>query len=186
MKSLCIGIKHTEQNEAFLIKGVHDTPSCVTLELGSHSDPYTHSQKIVARLEGYDDNIKTSIGPILAISDSGARIAIAFWKRILVWAIDPQAFLDPFEDPSSDIETMDAAGGHAYIDACGQFLYQAYDIREDLVVLPPIELQNDIVVHKLAFSDEDILFGLTARGLVSWDMRLGCAGRQIMCFGSER
>ena len=171
-------MKLKDQKGAYIVKGVHYPGGCTSLKVGTFAEDTVNAA--VAKLEGYDSLTQTSIGPILAISRGGTRIAIAVWKRLLIWAVNPQAFLRPDEDPTVDVEAMDAAGDPGYTEACGHSFYRAYDRVGNVTILPPVELKNDAVVHKLAFVDEDILYGLTDQGLVSWDMRAGCAGRQIM------
>lgn len=162
----------------YIVKSLQYPDDCEPLKVGALTEDT--SPIAVAKLQGYDNLTQTSIGPILAVSRSGTRIAIAVWKRLLVWAIDPQAFLNPFEDPTVDVEAMDAAGDPGYTQACGHFYYRAYERVGNVILLPPIELQNDdAVVHKLAFVDEDILYGMTDKGLVSWEMRPGCARRRF-------
>ncbi|KAF2232474.1 hypothetical protein EV356DRAFT_248654 [Viridothelium virens] len=174
--ALHVGFKHEHPKQIYLVKSGRDSSACSPLEVGIF---YNHTKLFtVAKLDGFDGTIMPSIGPILAISAGGTRIATAHWKGVLVWAIDPEAFLDPFEDPSVDVKELDSADDSEYASSCGHSFYQVYERVGKAVVIPPVELPNDSVVHKLAFVGEDKLYGLTGHGLVSWDMRVGCAGRQ--------
>ncbi|KAL9094679.1 MAG: hypothetical protein Q9165_002949 [Trypethelium subeluteriae] len=175
-QALHIGFKCGEPKEVYIFKGGGYDSDCIRPRLDSTSE--TIYPFPLAKLDGFDGTTATSIGPILAISAKGTRIAIAHWKRILVWAIDPGAFLNAFEDPTVDVEELDAIGDSEYMSYCGHSFYEAYERVGTMIVIPPVELPNDSVVRKLGFTEEDTLHGLTARGLVSWDMRAGCAGRQ--------
>ena len=185
---LAIGIRHSEPQEACIIKSVQYPNECNPIIVGSFRDDamrYT-----VAKLCGFDNTLQTSVGPVLAISSDATRIAIAVWKRVWVWAISPDAFLDPNEDPTADVEAMDEAGDPEYLEFCGHWYYRMYEREGRIVSLPPVELENDMVIHKLTFAGEDLLYGLTSRGLVLWDMRAGCAGRRSVGtmdeFGEQR
>ncbi|KAI9659881.1 MAG: hypothetical protein M1821_001233 [Bathelium mastoideum] len=177
--SLFVGFRAGEPREAFLVKGVQTIEYHRNISVGSF-DSYDE-RKVVAKLCGYDATMQTSIGPILAISLQGTRVAIAFWDRVLVWAIEPEAFLNPsVGTPSVDVDVRDEAGDVGYLTGCGATFYRKFQSSSGLIYILPVELDNLTVVYKLAFTGEDILFGLTSHGVISWDMRPGCARRRIM------
>jgi hypothetical protein len=96
---------------------------------------------------------------------------MASWKRVLVWAIDPNAFLDPETLPDGPVP-----GDYAYLEGCGYQYYQSNALEQEMVDLQPIELPEVGVVFELAFRKEDELWAWTDRGLVKWKFGAWASG----------
>lgn len=122
----------------------------------------------VAKLEGVDVCNVSSLGFKLAISPRGYRIAISSWKEILVWALNPNAFLDPTTTPEGPLPD-----DCAYLEGCGYLYYQANELHEEMVKLEPIRFQGTGVVFGLEFRSENELWGWTDMGLVKWQFGQG-------------
>ncbi|KAI9757296.1 MAG: hypothetical protein M4579_003507 [Chaenotheca gracillima] len=102
-----------------------------------------------AQLDGITPSFN-SVGNVLATSLGGQRIAIANWRKLLVWYIEP---LKLFNHPD--------VAEPAY------FPGSWYDSNGRLHI-PPVELPCDGVVHQLAFIGEDYLAALTDYGLMHY------------------
>ncbi|KAJ9405071.1 hypothetical protein DTO045G8_7244 [Paecilomyces variotii] len=119
--------------------------------------------KVVARLRHYpEETVATnSVGCIVATSPNGNRIAVANWKTVYIWALEPEVLIEE-----------NATG----------FYPDSSKLREDLKVinLDPIVLQLDAVCFKLSFTTrEDELLAVTDRGLMYWDIGPGGTGARM-------
>ncbi|KAF2803737.1 uncharacterized protein BDZ99DRAFT_526214 [Mytilinidion resinicola] len=158
---------------AFLLKAIHycADSSCDTFDLEKDYSNLHHV--FVARLVGLDLFNLSSLGVRMAISPKSHRIAMTSWKKVLVWAIDTKAFLDPGTLPEGPIP-----GDYAYLEGCGYRYYQSNPLDQEMVELHPVELPEAGVVFELAFRDEDELWAWTDRGLVKWKFGpRACGGR---------
>lgn len=147
---------------AFILKAVHYPDTCEMFDL---NDDYRNLYHVfVARLAGLGSlfNLST-LGIRMAVSPCGQRIAMASWKRVLVWALDPKAFLDP-----ATLADGSVPGDHAYLEGCGYQYYQCNKLYEEMVELQPAQLPEVGVVFDLAFREEDELWAWTEKGLVRW------------------
>lgn len=147
---------------AFILKAVHYPDKCEMLDLNSDYRNLYHV--FVARLAGLGSlfNLST-LGIRMAVSPCGQRIAMASWKRVLVWALDPKAFLDP-----ATLADGSVPGDHAYLEGCGYQYYQCNKFYKEMVELQPAQLPEVGVVFDLAFREEDELWAWTEKGLVRW------------------
>ncbi|GAD94877.1 predicted protein [Paecilomyces variotii No. 5] len=110
--------------------------------------------KVVARLRGYPEErvSMNSVGCIIAASPDGQRIAVANWKTVSVWSLQPEVLV---EENSTG------------------FYPDSWKLRDDLKIidLDPIVLKLDAVCFKLSFTGrEDELLAVTDRGLMYWDI----------------
>ncbi|KAL2000912.1 hypothetical protein VTN02DRAFT_2466 [Thermoascus thermophilus] len=104
---------------------------------------------IVARLWGYRKP-SNSLGNIVAASCRGTRIAVANWKEIYIWALEPRALIENNEN--------------GFYPPCWSSTNPP-----GIVELRPIVLRVEAVCFKLWFGPlEDELFALTDRGLMHW------------------
>lgn len=130
---------------------------------------------VVAQLEGLDVHTQSSLGIVMAVSQDSRRIALATWDRILVYALDPRAFLE--RTPG-----LPLAGGfkadNAYLERCGHDYYHKSSEYENIVGLRPVELPKAGVVFSMAFRGQNELWGLTDQGLVKWRFGARCDGRR--------
>lgn len=158
---------------AFLLKAVHYPDTCEKFDLNKDY-PYLY-HVFVAKLAGLGSNLfnLSSLGLRVAVSPRSHRIAISNWKRVLVWALDPKAFLDPGTLPDGTVP-----GDHAYVEGCGWRYYQSGRREIEMVVLEPVELPECGVVFKLEFRREDELWAWTERGLVRWRFGVWAEGRR--------
>ncbi|KAF2673111.1 hypothetical protein BT63DRAFT_146678 [Microthyrium microscopicum] len=143
--------------------------------------------EIVGTLDGL--NLDTSISHGFIVATSARRIAVATWDRIQLYSIEPEAFLtakegslewnDDWKKKSVKRKTFQFLNfsceygekdDHTYSVNCGQGYYRQYTrlFHRRIVSLKPIELPPRGVVHKLHFTDDDMLWAWTDRGLVKW------------------
>lgn len=158
---------------AFLLKAIHycADSSCDTFDLEKDYSNLHHV--FVARLVGLEMFNLSSLGVRMAVSPHSHRIAMSSWKRVLVYAIDSKAFLDPGTLPEGTVP-----GDYAYLEGCGYRYYQSNPLDQEMVELHPVELPEAGVVFELAFREEDELWAWTDRGLVKWKFGPGaCGGR---------
>jgi hypothetical protein len=146
---------------AFLTKAIFYPEACAdydeTVDYGVPEHIY------VARFAGIDIwNISTQ-GLKLAASGRGQRVAMANWRTVLVWAVQPDAFL-----ARSDAHVEVFPDDHAYVESCGHVFYANEPVEEEMVVLLPLRLPERGVVFDLQFIGEDELWAWTDEGLVRW------------------
>lgn len=125
----------------------------LNLERGRRFDDWN----VVARLGGFE-HWDISHGSQVAASRLGTRIAIASWKTVYVWPLNPYALIEDNEDgfyPPASYST---------------------EYSTDMIALRPVVLQLDAVCYQLQFTDqENGLVAITDRGFISLD--LSPAGR---------
>ncbi|KAF2190923.1 hypothetical protein K469DRAFT_359653 [Zopfia rhizophila CBS 207.26] len=160
---------------AYLIKGIHFPSYCKPFDL--NKDYHTLTHVYVAGLAGLPDLYDlSSLGLRLAISPGANRIAIASWRTVKVWALDPKAFLNP-EYGLRKAEGV--PGDYCYIQGPGWQFYSANRIwGKDCVLLEPVELVSAGVVYGLEFRGEDELWGTTEMGLCRWGFGVKAQGRR--------
>ena len=117
--------------------------------------------KALARLDGFEvDSLiagRSSLGNVMAVSPQGTRIALSDWAQLRVWALDPDALREEDHElhfPAEDI--------------CEEY---------DLAILRHVELPSRGVIHSMCWHDEDRLYAMTDRSLVSWDVGPRACGR---------
>ncbi|RMJ26874.1 F-box domain protein [Aspergillus sp. HF37] len=116
------------------------------LEDGISVDNWT----VAARLWGFA-RPTSSLGCIVATSQQGTRIAVANWKTLYVWALNPDTLADDNED--------------------GFYPPSSYSTRTGLIELRPIVLQLHAVCFRLRFMRGDNeLLAITDRGVMYWDL----------------
>ncbi|ODH48730.1 hypothetical protein GX48_05165 [Paracoccidioides brasiliensis] len=113
---------------------------------------------VVARLAGYSMSVNSLPG-IVATSRSAMRLAIANWKTIKVWAINPEAIIENNLD--------------------GVYPPNMIDEVTTAVLLEPIVLESDAVCFMMRFTEEgDEIVALTDRGVMRWEIGAGSYGRR--------
>lgn len=164
-----------DRDGAFILKAFDVHRGCNGFD--PDEDDLDLSHFYVARLVDLPDlhNLST-LGYRIAVSPKGYRIAIASWKTVRVWAIDPMAFLDPSYSLSGG---RGVPGDFFYTERCGWQYYKTEDIVNGCVELKPIELPSVGVVYGLEFHGEDELWGWTERGLCRWNF--GASGTGERC-----
>jgi hypothetical protein len=159
---------------AFLLKALEFPEHCKGFELRTDYDSLQHV--FVAQLAGLPqlDNLST-LGLIVAVSPHAYRIAIASWRTLKVWSLDPQAFLEPGYSLGGGEGVPD---DYAFIEGCGWQFYSSEPIYRDCIMLSPVELPNSAVIFALEFRAENELWGWTERGLCRWEFGPSAQGRK--------
>jgi hypothetical protein len=179
--------KYSEM-KCLLIKGSVSSDDCTEIDLEKPFPSLEH--EVVGILDGIDLHKETSIGQVVAITKKRHRIAIATWDRVLLYSINPSAFLKAdvgslakdevvkvkrsrrqslqFSNKSREFADEEDA---TYSKHTGQGYYRDYEkfYKKRIVRLTPIELPSRGVVHKLHFVGKNSLWAWTDRGLVKWD-----------------
>ncbi|PGH00491.1 hypothetical protein AJ79_08182 [Helicocarpus griseus UAMH5409] len=147
---------------------------------------------VVARLAGYSTSVNTLPG-IVATSPRATRLAIANWKTITVWAVEPGVIIGGGEgdgdggyggvgDADTDADADADADGDGDGDGDGNArVYPANMVDEGVtgeVLLEPVVLESEAVCFGLAFAGEDEIVALTDRGVVRWGIGAGAVGRR--------
>ncbi|KAF2790655.1 hypothetical protein K505DRAFT_364546 [Melanomma pulvis-pyrius CBS 109.77] len=162
---------------AFLLKALHYPTSCKHFDLSKDYRRLHHV--FVAQLAGLPDlhNLST-LGLRIAISPRSHRIAIASWKTVNVWSLDPEAFLNPDYSLGG---APGVPGDYAFTEGCGWQFYSSGKFHRECVVLEPVELPGSGVVFDLEFRNEDELWGWTSTGMCRWDFSVdACAKFDIL------
>jgi hypothetical protein len=183
----------------FLVKGVIETERCQMIDLRKPLPSMEHL--IVAQLQDVDLQTTMSHGRVIAHTPNFKRLAIATWDRVQLFSIDHEAFLDSRKG-SLSAESVDPASytqhkkhkfrnfkseewvkdDHAYTLRTGQGYYGSYirlpDGKTRIVALQPIELPRMGVVYRMKFTQDDMLWAWSDRGLVKWYWGPGRRGRR--------
>ncbi|PLB50528.1 hypothetical protein P170DRAFT_455027 [Aspergillus steynii IBT 23096] len=127
----------------------------MNLERGRRFPEWT----VVARLWGFQ-NSTNSLGCIVAASKGGTRVAVANWKVLYVWALEPGALID---QNGNEFYPLSAQSGSS----------KTIEIR-------PVVLPLDAVCFKLQFMhNEDELIAFTDRGVMHWNFHPSGRGLRI-------
>jgi hypothetical protein len=159
---------------AYILKAIEYPPQCLDFDLDADYQSLHHVY--VAQLSQLPDLTNlSSIGLILAISHTAHRIAIASWKTVKIWSLDPRAFLDPGYSLSG---AEGVPGDYSFIEGCGWQYYGCAKTERECVVLEPVELPSCGVVFGLEFRGEDELWGWGDEGLVRWSFGVHGQGKR--------
>lgn len=127
----------------------------LNLERGRRYDDWS----IMAQLGGFQES-NTSHGSVVATSAFGTRVAIANWRTVSIWAIQPQVLID---------------------DLGPDFYPESWQSSPGLTELRPIVIQLDSVCSQLQFAEtEDKLVAITDRGILTIDLRPDGSGVQAI------
>jgi hypothetical protein len=163
---------HARRTGIFLIKAIQFPSECEQFDRSLYYWDLNHTY--VGYLAGFGDlNNLSTLGIQMAVSAGGHRIAMANWRRVLVWAIDPDAFLRPRGSEYDGFED-----DYAYIEQCGWEHYDCNQILDGMVVLQPVQLPEAGVVFGLEFRGENELWGWTEKGLVRWNFGAWADGKR--------
>ncbi|KAL5333589.1 hypothetical protein BJX70DRAFT_392068 [Aspergillus crustosus] len=114
---------------------------------------------VVARLWGFRD-AADSLGCTVATSPNGTRIAVANWKIIYVWALEPEALIDR--------------------DLKGYYHPSWTSSTTGQIEIHPIVLHPDAVCFQLCFTaGENEIIAMTDRGIMVWDLAPTGRGTRI-------
>jgi hypothetical protein len=110
--------------------------------------------QVMAQLEGFEE-ITTSHGSCVAASPLGTRIAVANWKTLRVWALEPYEVIG------------ENANG---------YYPPSWESDSGVIELRPVVIHLDAVCFQLKFTDkEDEIVAITDRGL--FYLNIGPSGR---------
>ncbi|CAI6340492.1 unnamed protein product [Periconia digitata] len=159
---------------AFLVKAFDFADSCHDFDWDE--DRFQQQYLVVARLIAHPDlcNLST-LGLIVAVSPGAHRIAVSSWRTLVVYSLDPQAFLDPDYSlsramiPAPDLYMLPSYPENQK-ERCGWEYYSNANIIESCVELEPVRLECKGVVYGLEWRDENELWGWAENGLVRWTM----------------
>ncbi|KAJ6104212.1 hypothetical protein N7523_010532 [Penicillium sp. IBT 18751x] len=116
------------------------------------------SWKIMAQLGGFQES-STSHGSLIAASARGTRIAIASWKTVHIWSLEPNVVIEGEDD----------------------FYPESWQSPYGFPELKPATVQLEAVCHQLQFTDkEDELVAITDRGLLVMSLRLNGKGVRVV------
>lgn len=141
----CLFISHTAANA---LRCTHQT----NLERGRRLSRWLP----VARLCDYPDSSVSTIGCRFAISPNGKRIAVMQWDTLYVWPLNPK-----------EVISFDRSNYYPQSWISGERMDD-----NDMIELRPVIIRMGAVCFKLMFTEnDDIIVGLTDRGLMTWDLR---------------
>lgn len=141
----CLLISHTAVNA---LRCTHQ----MNLERGRRLSRWSP----VARLCDYPDSSVSTIGCHFAVSPNSTRIAVIQWDTLYVWALNPEEII---RFDRSDYYPQAWRSGDRMDD-------------DDLIELRPVIIRMEAVCFKLMFTEnDDVIVGLTDRGLMTWDLR---------------
>jgi hypothetical protein len=155
---------------AFLLKIIHRSTSTCGPYRMELNDSGMAEHFYVARLAGVPivDRTLSTTGLKIAVSPGANRIAIAHWKTVKVWALDPDVLLNPIPFDLIHGQEGLVPGDYLHSEGRGWEYYACGEYEEGLVVLEPVELPMCGVVYDLEFTDEDELWGHCDGELVRW------------------
>jgi hypothetical protein len=164
---------HLTRKGAYLLKALDYSPSCVPFDMDRDYPNLEHL--LVAELADCPIDDLSSIGLKLAVSPRAYRIAIAHWRTLFIYSLDPKAFLDPgYGLPLGG----GVPGDYAYIQGCGWHFYRCGEFAGACVILKPVKLECTGVIFGLEWRNEDELWGWTEEGVVRWNIGVGAKGRR--------
>ncbi|KUL88141.1 hypothetical protein ZTR_04144 [Talaromyces verruculosus] len=141
----CLFISHTSVNS---FRCTHQT----NLERGRRLSRWLP----VARLCDYPDSSVSTIGCRFAVSPNSTRIAVIQWDTLYVWPLNPEEVI--WFD-LSDYYPPSWRSGDRLDD-------------NDMIELRPVIIRMEAVCFKVMFTEnDDVIVGLTDRGLMTWDLR---------------
>ena len=126
--------------------GVHRCDHTMNVERGRRFDQW----HVAAQLGGFTES-DTSHGSIIAASKLGTRIALASWKTVTIWPLDPAIVITHSHKTVSDTD----------------FYPDSWQSEEGNLVLRPVVMELDAVCYQLHFTDnENEIIALTDKGIL--------------------
>ncbi|KAF1978447.1 hypothetical protein BU23DRAFT_595628 [Bimuria novae-zelandiae CBS 107.79] len=162
---------------AFILKAVQYPLGCTQFDPYAPHGPLEHIPVACLADPPDLDNLPT-IGLKVAVSPRSHRIALAAWKTLRVYSIDPMAFLSPKHSHGSP-KTHSRWHSHdfAFVYRCGREYYSNGASERGCVVLEPIDLKTTGIIYALEWRSEDQLWALTNEGVCKWDIGVWAKGR---------
>ncbi len=148
LTSLAVAVAEPDYSRAFIVQHIVERlEGQCNHEPQENTDLAAGDWRLIATLDGFTPG-QNSLGNVLSISPNGTRIAISDWSQLRVWPLDP-----------TNIDS-----------APYQLHFPTQDICpiNETITLRHVQLPAQGVIHSMCWQDEDKLFAMTDRGLVSW------------------
>lgn len=163
----------------YVVRMYEDSDSC------KFFDPYASNGSsqylFVARLTDTPslDNLPT-IGLKTAVSPRGYRVALAAWRTLKIYAINPEAFLIPKYAPrhSTKVHGFMVSNYNRRMKRLGLEFFSNRPREANYVLLEPVDIQNTGVIHALHWISEDELWALTDEGICQWNFGVLANGQR--------
>ncbi|OAG07898.1 uncharacterized protein CC84DRAFT_1161943 [Paraphaeosphaeria sporulosa] len=143
----------------------------------------TSYHRYVARLADTPcfDNLP-SIGLKVAVSPRAHRIALAAWRTLKIYALNPQVFLSQDQGLYGP-EQSDDGNAFTYCDPCPTSAwrsgyYNNWTREEEHVLLEPVTMPSTGVVHALRWVSEDEVWAVTDEGVCRWNVGVWATGER--------
>lgn len=127
------------------------------------------------------ENLPT-IGLKVAVSPHSYRIALAAWRTLRIYALNPKVFLS-----SNRASYGPSDNGNAFTycdlyptDAWRSGYYNNLAREEEHVLLEPVEVPSTGVIHALRWVSEDELWALTDEGICRWNIGVWATGQRTV------
>jgi len=180
----------------YLVKGSFDSENCIRIDIEKPLPQLEH--EVVGQLMDVDVEPLVSAGNVVAVSSSRRRIAVATWRRVQIFSIEAEAFLEAsvgslkmkkgktkrIKRTSAQYANLSCEfsddGDHTYSRNCGQGFYHEYTqlFGRQIVAIHGVQVRQSGVVHKLHFVDDETLWGWTDVGLAKWYWGQGRSGKR--------
>ena len=122
-----------------------------------------------------------TIGLKIALSPRNKRIALAAWRTLRIYAIEPLAFLSPkCSYGSKKSHTRDSPHDYAFVNQCGWSYHSNGSLENGCVVLEPVDLASPGVIYEMEWRHEHELWALTNEGVCKWDIGVHADGQKMV------
>ncbi|KAM5446273.1 hypothetical protein MaudCBS49596_006682 [Microsporum audouinii] len=154
----------------------------INLDRGRRIEGWT----VVAKLWGFKTN-ESNLTGLVTTSPGGTRLAIANWKSLYIWPLNPQEVLmrnkNGYYPPSmyypGDAGAYSKVNNHPMSSAGAEY-ERTEDGWKDVVELKPLILSLDAVCFGLKFTGgENELTLLTDKGLMVWQLNSDGSARRL-------
>ena len=162
----------------FILKSVHYPLTC------KQHDPYVSNGvsehiPVACLAEPPDLDHLPTIGMKIALSPRSNRIALAAWRTLRIYSIDPMAFLSSKRSYGSrKSHARRYPHDYAFVNFCGWDYYNGRERVGGCVMLEPVEIVSTGVIYSLDWRSEDELWALTNEGVCRWNIGVRADGRK--------
>lgn len=159
----------------FVLKVIQSRSHCRPFDHYTYQDSMEHL--FVARLS--DPPCLTNLpsnGLKVAISPRSRRIALAAWRTLRIYSIEPLAFLN--SSYAAQDHFLKYPSDYAYTEECGYNYYKNNAIGTTGVVLEPVDIPSSGVIYGIQWRNEDELWAWTDEGVCKWNLGVWTNGRR--------
>lgn len=163
----------------FVLKSIHFPNGCKQFNPYASNGPLEHI--FVASLTDPPplDNLPT-IGLKVAVSPLSHRVALAAWRTLKIYSLDPDAFLSSkYSYGSRKTHSRRHPYDYAFTTFCGWDFYRNGTRFGTCVLLEPVDIKINGVIYLLEWRTEAELWALTSEGVCKWDVGAWANGRTI-------